>query len=264
MSWFLVIQTTDDRKDALSAELWESGTTGIVEEDEGEGRVVLKAFFDEQAPDAAERFGGEWRAVADRDWIEVARSQWQPVLVGGRFFLVPVWRDEPTPEGRIRIEIDSGMACGTGWHPATQLALEAMERSLRPGDTVFDLGTGSGILSVAAARLGAGQIVACDIDGQAVALAAQRLRADGIEAALFTGSARAVASGSVDLVVANINAEAILQLLTEITRVLKPGGRAILSGFNLRGAARLRPALGAEGLPIRASLEKEDWIAFLC
>lgn len=198
-----------ERADTLLVELWEAGTAGVVE---GDG--FLEAFFDDF--EAAERFGSPIRA-ADRDWVQETEDAWPPILVGQKFFVVAPWRSEPTPPGRFRLEINPGMQCGTGQHPCTRLCLEAMERLIQPGDRVLDVGTGSGILSIAAKMLGAAKVVACDIDSQAARAAL-----------FFIGSVDAVRSGAFDLVVANISEEVMGDLRAELVRVAP---RRILSGF---------------------------------
>ena len=251
----LKLQCSPGEKDNLIAELWERGTEGIVEEDLP-GGCALKAFFD--APFSADewaRHNPSWEAAEERDWVGVAQAQWEPLLVGSRFFLVPAWRDDPTPAGRIRIVMHSGQAYGTGSGPTTQLTLEVMEQLLRPGDTVLDLGTGSGILAIAAARLGAGRVVGCDIDFDALQVAAERFDAEAIPASLFAGSVRSVQSASIDFVAANINAEVIVDLASEIQRALKPGGVAVLTGFPTHHLERVRAAFGGRG----EVLERGEW-----
>jgi ribosomal protein L11 methyltransferase len=248
-------------KDALIADLWERATTGIIEEELGGGRWRLQAFFDERfdATDFAAH-GPAWEDAPDRDWEEVAREQWHAVAAGERFYLVPAWSDEPAPAGRLRLQMRPGRACGTGWHAATQLALEAMEAALLPGATVLDLGTGSGILAVAAAMLGAGKVFACDIDPEAAVEAKERLESEAPAAAVFAGSLRSVRPGSIDLLVANINAETLVALAAEIAAVRKPGGTLALSGFPLRHQERVLAAFG----PPRRVFEKDGWIAVIC
>ncbi len=107
--------------------------------------------------------GAEARQEEDRDWVEAAREMLQPMEVGERFFLVPEWRDDPAPAGRFRMVVNPGMAFGTGVHETTRLCLEALERYVRPGMDVLDVGTGSGILARAAGLLGARRVYACDI-----------------------------------------------------------------------------------------------------
>jgi ribosomal protein L11 methyltransferase len=249
----LRLECPADEKDRLIAELWERGTCGVIEEDR-----ALLAFFDEPF-DASQWPGARWEAAEDRNWVEVAQAQWEPVLVGTRFFLAPSWREDSTPPGRLRLEMQPGQACGTGWGPATQLALEALEGRLRPGMAVLDLGTGSGILAVAATRLGAGRVYACDIDFEAARTAQERFRSEGIEVGLFAGSLRAVRAAMIDFVVANINAEALVSLARQIERILKPGGGAALTGFPSRHLARVRAAYGGRG----TVLEKGEWQAIV-
>src|SRR5271157_1715142 len=170
----LFLQCSPADNDNLSSELWELGTCGIQEEPGG-----LRAFFDDGEPlELVERFRNcepILRQEDSVDWEQVSRDAWPPLEIGERFFLVPPWRDDATPPGKLRLEMTPGMACGTGHHPATQLCLEALERVVKPGDTVVDVGCGSGILSVAAALLGAKKVVACDIDPEAAGLAKIRL-----------------------------------------------------------------------------------------
>jgi ribosomal protein L11 methyltransferase len=194
----------------LLAELYEAGTTGIIEHD-GE----IEAFFDDQA--VAARFG-EPRQSEDVDWVARTEAAWPPLLVGTKFFLVAPWRIEPTPPGRFRLVINPGLQCGTGQHPCTQKCLEALERLVRPGDSVLDVGSGSGILSLAAKLLGAGRVVACDLDPDVEK-----------PVPFFVGSADAVRSNSFEIVVANINEEVLDgPLRAELERVAK---KRILSGF---------------------------------
>ena len=195
--------------DSLVAELWEAGTAGIVE-----GHGFLEAFFEDA--ESARRFG-QPTSVPDRDWVRQTQDAWPPMLVGERFFLVTPWRTEPTPPGRIRLEINPGMQCGTGQHPCTRLCLEAMERVVRHGDSVLDVGSGSGILSIAAKLLGAGRVIACDLDPEAAK-----------PVPFFVGSADAVRSGAFDVVVANISEDVLGPLRPDLERVAR---KRILSGF---------------------------------
>src|SRR5450432_1249511 len=207
--FYLRLEVEASATDALIAALWEAGTLGVIE---GDG--FLEAFFDDS--ETAARFGVPLPA-AERDWIRETEDAWPPILVGEKFFVVAPWRQEPTPPGRFRLEINPGMQCGTGQHPCTRLCLEAMERLIQPGDRVLDVGTGSGILAIAARVLGAATVVACDIDSTAAR-----------EATFFVGSVDAVRSGAFDVVVANISEVVIGELKEEFERVAP---RRILSGF---------------------------------
>jgi ribosomal protein L11 methyltransferase len=233
----LEIEAGEDR-DMLIADLWEHGSCGIVEP---EGHMV-RAFFEDSADRNAllVRYpGAAIRIEEDRDWVQSARDLLQPMEVGGRFFLVPEWRDDPTPPGRFRIVINPGMAFGTGLHETTRLCLEALEELVRPGMTVLDIGTGSGILREAAKLLGAGKTYACDTDPVAVEIAGDA----------FVGSVNAVCSSSIDIAVANISPEAIVALAPELLRVLRPDGALLASGFEAHEVDAVRAALPGESAP---------------
>src|SRR5258708_17957962 len=197
----ILFHPSPQQEDYVTAELWELGTEGIIEEADG-----IRAFFDERLDPAPllARFADcspELRHEALTDWSQISRDAWPPLDIGERFFLVAPWSTHPTPAGRLRLEINPGMACGTGRHPCTQLCLEAIGRYVHPGDLLIDIGTGSGILSAAALLVGAGRVVACDIDPQAVRIASQRTD----DPHLFIGSAQAIRSASAAVVGANVD-----------------------------------------------------------
>src|SRR5260370_33546333 len=159
------------QEDSVTAESWELGTEGIIEEADG-----IRAFFHERLDPAPllARFADcspELRHEPFTDWSQVSRDAWPPLEIGKRFFLVAPWSTGPAPAGRLRLEIYPGMACGTGRHPCTQLCLHAIESHVHTGDSVLDIGTGSGILSAAALLVGAARAIAGDIDAEAVRIA---------------------------------------------------------------------------------------------
>ncbi|HME11064.1 MAG TPA: 50S ribosomal protein L11 methyltransferase [Bryobacteraceae bacterium] len=247
----LFLQCSPADNDNLSSELWELGTCGIQEEPGG-----LRAFFDDGEPlELVERFRDCEpipRQEDSVDWEQVSRDAWPPLEIGERFFLVPPWRDDLTPAGRLRLEMTPGMACGTGHHPATQLCLEALERTVEHGDTVVDIGAGSGILSVAARLLGAGLVVACDIDGEAVSAAKERLGTTP----LFAGSADALKEAIADVIVANISSAAVEALAQEFERIAKPHATLIISGFpEWDPPEYFQPA---------SELKKAGWLCWIC
>jgi ribosomal protein L11 methyltransferase len=256
----LYLECSQDQKDRLIAELWDRGSSGLTETDLSGSRCSLRAFFenDADAPGLARAFSDcspRWQTEEPRDWVAVARSRLEPLCVGERFFLVPGWRPDPTPPGRFRIEVNPGLAFGTGAHESTQLCLEALERELKPAAAVFDVGTGSGILARAARLLGAGRVIACDVDPVAIALAAEPLS--------FVGSADAIRPRSVDLVAANLSPEAIITLASELARVLRAGGVGIVSGFEVAEAGEVEAAFDAVGLVTRETRRKGEWEALV-
>ncbi len=223
------------------SELWEAGTSGISEELGG-----LRAFFEDSILREAlqtrlSRPFTSFRREAEIDWAAATRAAFPPLLVGKRFYLAPPWCEDPTPTGRLRLVINPGMACGTGQHPCTQLCLEAMERTVRLGDRVLDVGSGSGILSKAALLLGAELVAGCDIDSEVMPM--------------FVGSAAAVRSGSMDVILANISAAAIEDLAGEFLRVGRPGGTLILSGFTT-------PEIPS-AFPVRELLQMNEWACLI-
>ena len=243
------------------AELWEAGSTGIVELEDWDDLARLRAFFndDARAPELQTRFGGEVKPADTRDWVEFARQYLQPMPIGRRIFVCPEWRDDPTPPGRIRIVVNAGLAFGTGAHETTRLCLEAIERHLKPGMTVVDVGTGSGILAEAAVKLGAGKVWANDNDPDAVAVARENFERAGVEVELSVGSADAAPADFADIVVANISPAWISDLALEWMRILKRGGVGILSGFETADVPRVSAALSAAGMRVKGEFGEGEW-----
>jgi ribosomal protein L11 methyltransferase len=239
------IECDADDRDLLIAELWELGSAGIAEL----SPARVRAFFEEHAADRGllrRRYpGARWRVEEERDWVQAAKNLWQPMEVGKRFFLVPEWRDDPAPAGRLRMTVNPGMAFGTGVHETTQLCLEALEELVEPETRVLDVGTGSGILARAARLLGAKKVYACDTDPVAVSIAGEG----------FVGSVDAVAASSADLVLANISPEAVIRLAPDLLRVLAPGGTLVASGFERGEVDQVQAALP----PAAEVRHKNDW-----
>jgi ribosomal protein L11 methyltransferase len=264
----LELQCTDADRDLLIAELWDRGSAGIVET-----RSTLRSFFSDDLliPQLLAEFAPhqpQTAPVVEEDWIGFARAQTGPMLVGQRLFLAPEWRDDPTPEGRLRIGINPGMAFGTGAHETTRMCLEWLEDCLKsahhdmtPGITVCDVGTGSGILSEAAALLGAGRVVACDIDGVAAAIAQENIARSTSRFLVYTGSVTAIAGGTVDLLLANISPDWISALAREWRRVLRAGGRGLLSGFDASDLPHVRGALQKADVTVVDSRAENAWRA---
>jgi ribosomal protein L11 methyltransferase len=255
------LDCAQDAKDLLIADLWEAGCLGVVELEDRPATARVRVFFGDDVSEAeiAGRFGGTPEPADNRDWVAFAREHLHPMEIGERIFVVPEWRSEPTPPGRIRIEVNAGLAFGTGAHETTRLCLEALERLIRPGMAVADVGTGSGILAEAAIKLGAARVFACDTDPQATETAKENLARAGVVAPVFTGSADAIADQSADLLLANISPAWVAALAPDWARILKPRGRAILSGFESADLVTVGRALRDAGLTIEGEFAENEW-----
>src|SRR5574343_535092 len=194
--------------------------------------------------------------VAEQNWVQLTQSQFDPIRVSERLWIVPSWHESPDPTA-INLILDPGMAFGTGSHPTTRLCLEWLERNVSTACSVLDYGCGSGILAIAAARLGAGHVAGVDIDPQAVEAANANAERNGVTA-LFADSATPVA-GEYDVVVANILSNPLRVLAPAICAHVRSGGRLALSGI-LREQAEEIIAIYAQWLPLQVADVREDWV----
>ena len=195
-------------------------------------------------------------AVAEQNWVQLTQSQFDPIKVSDRLWIVPSWHESPDPAA-INLILDPGMAFGTGSHPTTRLCLEWLEGNVTESSTLLDYGCGSGILAIAAARLGAGRVAGVDIDPQAVESARANAERNGV-VALFADSAKPVA-GEYDLVVANILSNPLRVLAPAICAHVRSGGRLALSGI-LREQAEEIIGIYAQWLPMKVADTREDWV----
>lgn len=168
------------------------------------------------------------REVEDQDWVRLTQSQFEPIQISGRLWIVPTWHIAPDPDA-IVIRLDPGMAFGTGSHPTTRLCLQWLDAFLRPRQSVIDYGCGSGILAIAAARLGAGTVTATDIDPQA--LAATRANSQANTCLMSVEDIGAIAGQRADVVVANILTNPLKVLAGTLAGHVDPGGWLVLSGI---------------------------------
>lgn len=195
-------------------------------------------------------------AVAEQNWVQLTQSQFDPIRVSDRLWIVPSWHESPDPAA-INLILDPGMAFGTGSHPTTRLCLEWLERQVTESSSLLDYGCGSGILAIAAARLGAGRVAGVDIDPQAVESARANAERNGVRA-LFADSAQPVA-GEYDLVVANILSNPLRVLAPAICAHVRSGGKLALSGI-LREQAEEIIGIYAQWLPMTVADTREDWV----
>jgi ribosomal protein L11 methyltransferase len=213
----------------------------------------------------------QYKPIAAADWSEAWKANFQPIRVGRRLIVVPAWLDPPLVPEDVPIRLDPGMAFGTGTHPTTQLCLAAIERHLAPGTAVLDLGTGSGILAIAAAKLGSGPVLALDVDAQAVRVARENVAANGVaeRVRVERGSVAEVLAGAFGaraqpFVLANILARTIVTLLDAgLAHTVSPGGWLIVSGILDSQAYEVNAALKTHGLALRAQEHIEDWVAMI-
>jgi len=208
------------------------------------------------------------RELGETDWAEAWKAHYRPLRIGQRLVITPSWLTPEAAPGDVVIELDPGTAFGSGSHPSTHLCLTLLEQYLRPGDTVLDLGTGSGILAIAAAKLGADFVLARDIDPIAVRVARENVEHNGVAHLVQVEEGSLPAPGSEpeawNLILVNILAEVIMKLLGQgLAALLAPGGRLILSGIIEPRAPEVEVALQARRLTIIERLEEGDWLAFL-
>ena len=201
---------------------------------------------------------------AEEDWANAWKEHFYVHRVGERTVIRPPWREYQRREGDIVIELDPGMAFGTGLHPSTQLCLIALEERMRPGMRVLDVGSGSGVLTISAARLGAAAIDALDVEPVAVRATRDNIARNGLKTpvrvAVGTVEETEEFAGKYDLVVANIIARIIIELAPALTAACAPGGRLITSGIIIDRADEVRAALAAQGLTAVEQHQMGDWI----
>ncbi|MEN2981448.1 MAG: 50S ribosomal protein L11 methyltransferase [Thermus sp.] len=229
-------------------ELFQRGARGLWER---EGEVL--AYF--PAPQDLP-FGGVWEEVPDEDWLEAWRRDLKPALAPPFVVLAP-WHAWEGPE--IPLVIEPGMAFGTGHHETTRLALRALARHLRPGERVLDLGTGSGILAIAAAKLGA-EALGVDIDEAVLPLAEANAQGNGVAVRFQKGSLEeALPQGPFGLVVANLFAELHQAFAPLYPQALAPGGRLLLTGILREKLPLVREALAGRGLSLLEEEAEGEW-----
>lgn len=200
----------------------------------------------------------------DTDWQNSWKSHFGLLRVGRRLVVRPSWIEYQAAPEEVIIEIDPGMAFGTGYHPTTHTCLEALEEVLRPGMEVLDLGTGSGILAIAASKLGAARLVALDIDPQAVRAARQNFRRTGItrSVALSQGSVPhpLVGQALFDVAVANISARGVRDRAPYVVPALRPGGIFIASGMLKEQQEEVCPVLLELGWHLAQQWPRDEWV----
>jgi len=204
-----------------------------------------------------------FRWVEDEDWANNWKAYFKPTRLGERLVIIPSWEQYDLASDDLPLYLDPGMAFGTGTHATTALCLRWLERLVTPGIRVIDVGTGSGILAIAAHRLGAGSVLAVDIDPVAVQVAEGNVRCNGVPVEVRRATLDQVEEGEADLIVANIIASVIVDILPDVASRLKPGGRFLASGIiAARKEAVTEAMTDAWLLPVGAR-EQDGWVAIL-
>ena len=204
-----------------------------------------------------------WNTVRDEDWADNWKAYFHPEKVGGMLVIKPTWEDYEASPDDIVIELDPGSAFGTGTHPTTAMCIRELETLVKGGMRVFDVGTGSGVLSVAAAKLGATDVTAMDYDKVAVEVAAENIRQNGVEDVVKTGVSDILKSfdGKADLIVANIIADIIIMLFDELDEHLAEGGHLLASGIISERLADVTEACLSHGFVVDKVTEEKGWVA---
>lgn len=230
-----------------------SRIVALFEEDAPVGQMMADATAALGLPQVPDFAVGR---VEEQNWVQLTQSQFDPIRVSDRLWIVPSWHESPDPKA-INLILDPGMAFGTGSHPTTRLCLEWLEREVTPACTLLDYGCGSGILAIAAAKLGAGNVSGVDIDPQAVTAARDNAERNSVTAR-FEDSAAPLA-GEYELVVANILSNPLRVLAPAICAHVKPGGKLALSGILAEQAEEII-GVYAPWIPLVMADTREGWV----
>ncbi|CAJ0713784.1 ribosomal protein L11 methyltransferase [Ralstonia sp. GP73] len=196
------------------------------------------------------------REVEEQDWVRVTQSQFEPIHIGEHIWVVPSWHDAPEPDAVV-LELDPGLAFGTGSHPTTRLCMEWLEQHVHPGERTLDYGCGSGILAIVAKKLGAGETVGVDIDPNAVEASRYNAERNHVEATFALPDD--APEGTFDLVVANILSNPLKLMAAMLCARVRPGGRLILSGVLERQAEEVAAAY-ASTIPLTVWRARDGWV----
>ena len=277
----LTVRIARECEEAASSLLFDLGTTGIVTSEERGDEATLCAYFDATAaPEELVRltetefaraglaqmlFEVSVTEIPDQDWMQKWKEGFEPVFVGERLIIAPSWKLPKSTGGRIVIEIDPGMAFGTGTHETTRMCLEAIEANWE-GGSLLDVGTGTGILAIAAARLAPGsRVTAIDIDPQAVEVARENAEINRASTLIdiIEGGPRDFAGRRFNMVVANLTAEVIIDLMSDLVACLGGSGTLILSGILIELRADVETAITRYGLTIITGHELGEWCSLV-
>ena len=248
--------TAGDDRELVAARLWQHGALGVQELHDG-----LVAWFEHRVEGLPP--GGAWSVEPERDWLATWREDLDAVVVG-RVHVVPSWLADTHTLGpdEVLLRLDPGVAFGSGHHATTSLCLELLQEHLQAGQRVLDVGTGTGILAIAAALLGAGAVVGVDVDPQAVDAA--RVNATDNDATVEVLQGGVERGGPpADLVLANLLTPTLHHLARELVAATAPGGLLVASGVAQERADGVAAALAAAGAPLVERRDRDGWSALL-
>lgn len=286
MKWAQVtVTTSQEASDAVANCLFDLDTTGLEIKDEPastSSSVTLISYFpmDDLVGEHVQHLrqflaslplagidaqpADVWlRCIAEENWSEQWRSAFPPQKIGKRLIIAPTWHHVSVESPEVVIRLDPGMAFGTGHHPTTRLSIELLEAVIKNNDIVADLGTGSGILAIAAAKLGAKRIDAIDLDGSVIPIAQRNFQLNDVTSLVhpYQGDGLKELDGKYHLIVANILTKAILPMIPQYPEFLKSDGRLVLSGIMASEAQKVEDQLRANGfrvLEIRQQVEQSE------
>ena len=203
--------------------------------------------------------------VRDEDWADNWKAYFHTEKVGALLVVRPAWEEYEASPDDIVISLDPGAAFGTGTHPTTAMCLRELELLVRGGMRVFDVGTGSGVLAIAAAKLGAGEVVAMDYDGTAVKFAEENIQRNGLDGIISLGQGDLLAGfeGKADLICANLIADLVIRLVPQLDGHLAEGGRLLASGIITERLADVTAAVTAAGFTVMRAVEEQGWAALV-
>jgi ribosomal protein L11 methyltransferase len=271
----VVVRVGADDADLVSGLLWDAGVAGVEERttddtDVVELRAGVPAELVDVAVTAVSGSGMDAVVVVEQvadDGLDHWREFARPWRAGSRIVVVPSWQEAPSWTGAddLVLSVDPGRAFGSGAHPTTRMCLAELERQVEPDSAVADIGSGSGVLAVAAARLGAALVVAVDIDPEAVRATAENAERNGVTGVVTTSDtpAEQLEAGAYDLVVANIAAGTLAQLAPALVRAVADDGTIVVSGVLDEQVGPVLAAFEAEGLGLAGTVADDDWRTLL-
>lgn len=295
------IKTVSKNEDLISNILYDVGAAGLVIEDPNdileleqfeinwdfidsnlidllEDEVVIKAYFpdDEYLDEIISNIKNQIKRSSfiddkdiqitltlldDNDWAESWKKHYKPFKIGPNILIKPSWENVEIEDGNILIELDPGMAFGTGTHETTWMCTEAIEKYIKKGDTLYDIGCGSGILSIVAVKLGAEKVVGVDLDPISVKTSRENILINNVEnnIEIREGNLLEVVDEKADIIVSNIIAEVIAKMSKDLKRYIKDDGIFIASGIILEKISLVEDALKESGFEILEIVKKNEW-----